>query len=302
MVVPFDFNQPEADPGPVNTWRPLDQRRPLFPLNPAIGVTSGTNSIGVGAYDALQASLRQRPTEGLEFLASYTYSKALSDNVGYYGVGWSQGSGQGYYYLDSSDPLRDYGPSPYDMRHNFSLATNYELPFGKGRKRGSDWSGAKDLILGGWTVHSIFQAHSGLAFTPYDGAGQSLQATRSLERPNRVCDGKISGAGVNDAWFDIKCFQHAPAGQFGDSGVGILSGPGYWNWDLGISKNFNFDDRRFLTLRIEAFNVLNHPNFALQAGSGDISNPATFGRIQNTFSAPRIVEVVAKFTYDDNDE
>jgi hypothetical protein len=302
MVVPFDFNQPEPDPGPVSTWRPLDQRRPLFTLNPAIGVTSGTNSIGVGAYDALQASLRQRPTEGLEFLASYTYSKALSDNVGYYGVGWSQGSGQGYYYLDSSDPRRDYGPSPYDMRHNFSLATNYELPFGKGRKRGSDWSGAKDLILGGWTVHSIFQAHSGLAFTPYDGAGQSLQATRSLERPNRVCDGKISGAGVNDAWFDIKCFQHAPAGQFGDSGVGILYGPGYWNWDLGISKNFNFDDRRFLTLRIEAFNVLNHPNFALQAGSGDISNPATFGRIQNTFSAPRIVEFVAKFTYDDNDE
>jgi hypothetical protein len=298
MIVPFDFNQPEADPGPVSTWRPLDQRRPLFPLNPNIGVTSGTNSIGVGAYDALQTSLRQRPTEGLEFLASYTYSKALSDNVGYYGVGWGQGSGQGYYYLDSTDPLRDYGPSPYDMRHNFSLAGSYELPFGKGRKFGSDWSGARNVLLGGWMIHSIFQAHSGLAFTPFDFGGQSLQATRSLERPDRVCDGKISGAGVNDAWFDIHCFPRAPVGRFGDSGVGILYGPGYWNWDLGISKNFHFDDRRFLTLRVEAFNVLNHPNFALQAGSGDISNPATFARIQNTFSAPRIIELVAKFTYD----
>ena len=299
MVVPFDFNQPEPDPGPVSTWRPLDQRRPLYPLNPNIGVTSGTNSIGIGAYDALQASVRQRPTGGLEFLASYTYGKALSDNVGYYGVGWGQTAGQGYYYMDSTDPKRDYGPSPYDMRHNFSLGANYELPFGKGRKYGSDWSGAKNVILGGWNVNSIFSAHTGLAVTVYDGAGQSLQATRSLERPDRLCDGKIKGAGVNDAWIDINCFRRAPAGRFGDSGVGILYGPGYWNWDLGISKDFHFDDRRYLTLRVEAFNVLNHPNFALQAGSADFSNPTTFGRIQNTFSAPRIIELAAKFTYDD---
>ena len=131
----------------------------------------------------------------------------------------------------------------------------------------------------------------------YDGAGQSLQATRSLERPNRLCNGQISGAGVDDAWLDINCFQSAPIGQFGDSGVGILRGPNYWNWDLGLSKNFNIDDRRYFTFRIEAFNVLNHPNFAIQAGSADISTPSTFGRIQNTFSAPRIVELVGKFTY-----
>jgi hypothetical protein len=298
MVVPYDFNQPEPGTGPVSTWAPLDQRRPLYRLNPAIGTTSGTNSIGIGAYDALQASMRQRPTEGLEFLASYTYSKALSDNVGYYGVGWAQNSGQGYYYMDTSDPLRDYGPTPSDMRHNFSLAANYEVPFGRGRKYGSDWSGLKNVILGGWNVNTIFQAHSGLAFTVYDGAGQSLQATRSLERPDRLCDGKVDGAGVDDAWFDINCFRHAPAGRFGDAGVGILTGPGYWNVDLGVSKDFRFDDRRYLTLRIEAFNALNHPSFALGATSGSISDPTNFGRILNTFSSPRIVELVVKFSYD----
>ena len=67
--------------------------------------------------------------------------------------------------------------------------------------------------------------------------------------------------------------------------------------DLGLSKNFYVDDRRYFTFRIEAFNVLNHPNLALGAGSGTSSNPTTFGRIQNTFSAPRIVELVVKFTY-----
>jgi outer membrane receptor protein involved in Fe transport len=297
MVVPFDFNQPEPDPGPVSTWRPLDQRRPLYALNPNIGATSGTNSIGVGAYDALQASVRERPNDGLEFLASYTYGKALSDNVGYYGVGWGQTAGQGYYYLDSSNPLKDYGPSPYDMRHVFSVSANYELPFGKGQKHGADWNAAQNAALGGWTLNTIFQAHTGLPITVYDGAGQSLQATRSLERPNRVCNGKIPGAGVDDAWIDIACFQHAPAGQFGDSGVGILYGPGYWNVDFGLAKNFAIDDERFFTFRIEAFNLFNHPNFAIQAGSADMSNPTTFGRIQNTFSAPRIVELVLKFTF-----
>src|SRR5262249_15449047 len=214
--------------GPPSTWAPIDQRRPLYSKNPIIGVTSGTNSIGKGAYDALQASVRQRPTEGLEFLASYTYSKSLSDNVGYYGVGWGQTAGQGYYYLDSYHPRLDYGRSPYDMRHNFSLAAVYELPFGKQRKFGSDWTGVKNGVLGGWVLNSIFQAHSGLALTVWDGAGQSLQATRSLERPNRLCNGAISSAGTNDPWIDINCFKSAPAGQFGNSGVGILSGPGYW--------------------------------------------------------------------------
>jgi hypothetical protein len=156
---------------------------------------------------------------------------------------------------------------------------------------------AKNAALGGWILNTIFQAHTGLPITVYDGAGQSLQATRSLERPNRVCNGNISGAGVDDAWIDINCFQHAPAGQFGDSGVGILRGPGYWNVDFGLAKNFAVDDERYITFRVEAFNLFNHPNFAIQAGSADMSNPTTFGRIQNTFSAPRIVELVLKFTF-----
>ena len=136
----------EPGTGPVNTWLPLAQRRPLYQLNHDLDTqTSGTNSIGVGKYDALQASVRERPTDGLEFMASYTWGKALSDNVGYYGVGWGQTAVQGFYYLDSTDPLRDYGPSPYDVRHMFSFAANYELPFGKGKKH--DMSGAADAAL-----------------------------------------------------------------------------------------------------------------------------------------------------------
>jgi hypothetical protein len=252
MVVPIDFNQPQPDPGPVETWRPLDQRRPLYSLNPAIGMTSGTDSIGVGAYDALQASVRQRRTQGLEFLASYTYGKALSDSVGYYGVGWGQTAGQGFYYLDSDHPERDYGPPPYDMRHNFSLSAIYELPFGNQRKFGQAWSRATNAVLGGWSLNTIFQAHTGLALTVIDFADQSLQTPHhaTLNFPNRVCNGAISGAGVDDVWIDVNCFPRAPRGHLGDSGAGILYGPGYWNWDLGLAKDFYINGGRYLTVKI----------------------------------------------------
>jgi len=296
MVVPFDFNQPAPGTGPVDTWAPLAQRRPLYQLNHDLDTqTSGTNSIGVGKYDALQASLRQRASDGLEFMASYTYGKALSDNVGYYGVGWGQTAVQGFYYMDSSDPLRDYGPSPYDVRHMFSFAANYELPVGKGKKH--NLSGPADLVLGGWRVNTIYQAHTGLALTVTDGTGKSLQATRSNERPNRSCEGGTNASGPDDVWLDISCFSHAAVGQFGNSGVGILHGPGYWNVDLGLSKDIHFTDAKYATFKIEAFNVFNHPNFALQQGATDIGDPNNFGHILNTFSAPRIVELVLKFTF-----
>jgi hypothetical protein len=299
MVVPFDFNQPEPDPGPVETWRPLADRRPLHALNPDLDTqTSGTNSIGIGAYDALQASVRQRPTEGLEFLASYTYGKALSDNIGYYGVGWGQTAVQGFYYLDSTDPRRDYGPSPYDVRHSFSFAANYELPFGADKRFGKSWNAATNAVLGGWNLNTIFQARTGLALSVTDSAGQSLQATRSNERPDRVCKGDTNASGPDDIWLDISCFQHAPAGRFGDSGSGILYGPGYWNVDLGLSKDVRLEATRYLTFRIEAFNVFNHPNFAIQQDATNIANPTTFGRILGTFSpAGRIVELAIRFTY-----
>ena len=298
MVVPFDFNQPEPGVGDPDTWLPLQQRRPLYALNPNIGTTSGTNSIGIGAYDALQASVRQRTNAGLEFLGSYTFSKSLSDNVGYYGTGWGQTGAQGYYYQDSTNPRGDYGRSTYDARHNFTLAGTYELPFGKGRKMGHDWSGAKNAILGNWNLHSIFQKRSGFALTVTDSAGQSLQAPRAgFDRPDSHCNGQTNASGPDDIWIDISCFSHAPKGHFGNTGHNTVTGPGFWNLDLALSKNLYLDDKRYFTLKIEAFNALNHANWG--APNSEIADPTSFGKITGTFSPPRIVELVVKFNYDD---
>jgi hypothetical protein len=295
MVVPFDFNQANPGTGDPSTWAPLQERRPLYPLNPNVGTTSGTNSIGVGAYDGLQASVRQRAKNGLEFMASYTWSKSLSDNVGYYGTGWGQTGAQGYYYLDSTNPRLDYGRSTYDARHNFTLAGTYELPFGKGRKIGSDWSGVTNAVLGNWDLHGIFQARTGFALT-VTTPDQTLQSPRAgFNRPDWLCSGQTNASGPDDTWIDINCFKAPPVGQFGTTGQNTITGPGYWNLDLGVSKNLYVDNRRYFTLRVEAFNVFNHPNWG--APSSDISDPGSFGKITQTFNAPRIVELVLKFNY-----
>ena len=163
--------------------------------------------------------------------------------------------------------------------------------------RTHDLSGLADVVLGGWHLNTIFQARTGLALTVTDSAGRSLQATRSNERPNRLCEGSTDASGPDDIWLDISCFARAPVGQFGDSGAGILHGPGYWNVDFGLSKDIHFGDSRYATFKIEAFNVFNHPNFALGQDAANIGAPNNFGRVLNTFSAPRIVELVLKFTY-----
>ena len=207
----------------------------------------------------------QRPTEGLEFLASYTYSKALSDNVGYYGVGWGQRRSRAT--TTSTAPIRckDYGPSPYDMRHNFSLAANYELPFGKGRKIGSDWSGAEER-----DPRRLERQHHLPVHTRPSRSPSTTAPVSRCRRPARwsgrtsTCNGETQRARRRRR---LDRHQLLPArarrAQFGDSGVGILRGPGYWNWDLGLSKNFYLDDKRYLSFRASRrFNVLNHPNFA----------------------------------------
>ena len=171
------------------------------------------------------------------------------------------------------------------------------MPFGKGRKNGSDWSGVKNAVLGGWNVNTIFQARTGFPFTVWDGAGQSLQAPRTVERPNTTCSGETNASGPNDTWIDISCFQHAAAGTFGNSGVGILRGPGYWNVDLGISKNFYLDDKRYLTFRAEAFNVFNHPNFQRGPRPCEHGRPGQLREDGGTFSAPRIIELALKLVF-----
>jgi hypothetical protein len=182
----------------------------------------------------------------------------------------------------------------HDVRHNVVLSATYDLPIGRGRQWGSQWSGITDALLGGWRLSGIFQTRSGLPITVIDGRARSLQGERGSERPNCVGDWKPADQSI-DRWLDIDGFAAAALGTFGNCPVGVARAPGYTNLDLVLAKRFAAGGPRYAEFRIEAFNALNHPSFGPPAR--DISVPNTFGVIRNTISAPRVVELAVKFYF-----
>ena len=292
LVAPVEGNQPLPGVGDPSTWAPLQQRRPLFATAPLITNISTTAARGKSDYNALQVSVRQRYWKGFEYLASYTFGRTRTNNLGYYGSGGV--AAEGAYWMNAYEPDWNYGPAFHDMRHNFVLSGNYELPFGKGRRWGSDWSGLTNAVLGGWRLGAIFQARTGFPITVTDGRGSSLQAVRGNERPNCIGDPHPSDQSLT-RWLDINAFARAPLGTWGNCGTGVARAPGYRNIDAALSKRFDVGGDRHLEFRAEAFNLTNTPSFG--PPGRDIGNPNTFGVITSTVSTERQVELVVKFFF-----
>ena len=279
LVIPQDFNQPLPGDGPPETWLPHQQRRPLFHALPEVTAVLGTSSEGNSDYHGLQVMARRRSSAGLELLGSYTWSKALSDNVGYYGGGWvGEVADSGAYRQNAYDRRADYGPAFFDARHNLAVSAVYE----------------PQSFLQGWSLASILVAHTGFPVTVTMGGGGSQQATLGYERPDRVGSGRVPSPRP-DRWIDIDAFRPPAPGTFGNSGVGILRAPGYFNWDVALSRRLELSPGRRLTFRLQAFNVLNRPN--LGPPGRNISDPATFGVVSTTIDGPRELELSLKLDF-----
>ncbi|MEW5975941.1 MAG: TonB-dependent receptor [Acidobacteriota bacterium] len=293
LVDPRDWNQALPDPGPVSTWRPLQQRRPLYQFRPLVTAISGTDSSATSDYHSLQVNARRRLTQGLEFLASYTLSKTLTDNLGYYG---SAGvAGPSAYWANAYNRRADRGLSFFDALHNFVWSGTYELPFGKGKTWGSDWNGIANAVLGGWNVSSIVSMHSGFPIT-IRANDVSQQAPRGGGRPNRLAGrtGAVSNPTL-ERWLDIAAFELPAPGTFGNSGNSTNRAPGFANWDFSVGKKFTVSEQKYFDFRAEFFNFTNHPSYSPPANN--ISAPNTFGTITSTVSDPRILEFALKFHF-----
>ena len=300
LVTPVEGNQALPGVGDPSTWASKTVRRPLYPVQPLITTVATTASRGGSRYNSLQSSVRQRMQHGLEFMVSYTLAKTRTNNRGFYGVFGGTGlqgvtsATEGAYWQNTYNPEAEWGPAFHDVRHNFLLSGTWELPFGKGRRWGSDWSAVLDSIAGGWRLGGIFQARSGLPITVIDGRNRSLQGERGAERPNCVGDPVPSDQSITH-WLDIAAFETVPLGTFGNCPVGVARAPGYSDVDAVLSKKFALGGPRYAEYRLEVFNLFNHPSFGPPAR--DISAPNTFGVITNTISSPRVMEMAFKFYF-----
>ncbi len=277
---------------------------PYLAGNPAlvadISQISGTCSCANQKYDALQATLHKRFTSGLEYSLAYTWSKGMSDSIGYYGQGGQAGS-QSAYMQNLYDRRDEWGPTYFDVGQSFVASVVYEAPFGKGKKWGNNWNPVANGILGGWQLGSIWTDHSGFPLTikvSGDPSGTGARSFRPnvLGTPNDPNGGVASLQGIQWLTPTPLTYYATPAPDtFGNAGVGIVRGPGLDRLDLSLSKKFNvFSEKRQLEIRAEAYSLTNTPIFSSPA-SQTISS-SLFGMLRSS-QGERNVEVAAKFYF-----
>jgi len=251
-------------------------------------------------YNSLQVSLEKRLSRGFSALVSYTWGKALSDAPDHIsstggGVGIDTGVSKS---PQNPDRLKaERGPAEFDVQHRLSVSYVYELPFGRGRTWGQNWSGVTEVILGGWQLTGIHALQTGLALTPtLSGSSVLNLGSERQARPNVIGDPVLpKSERTTNRWFNTDAFTaFTPAPQaFGSSGVGVVRGPGFINFDFNLAKSFALGESRSLQFRTEVFNAFNHANF----NPPDIRRDATtFGQILSAQNG-RIIQFGLKLNF-----
>jgi hypothetical protein len=282
---PFPSTDPSSDP---------QLRRPI----PNQGTFGVVHTMGKSHYHALQLKGEKRLGNGLSFLAGYTWAHSI-DNAPLCVLLGNTGRG-GDCFRDARDTAGDRGNSSYDVRHRFVLSWLYELPWGRGRTFGSNWSGAANGVLGGWRVGGIAQLQSGTHFTPvtsfdpaYSPTYQGVARAQLVGNPGNFSGCPGSHQSIN-CFFNPTAFGYANPGEFGDAGRNILEGPGLVILDFMLHKDFRVTEGKQLQFRAEFFNLPNTPNFGLPENNFDSTR---FAQIRSTIASPRDIQFGLKFVF-----
>lgn len=246
------------------------------------------DSSGIERYNALQITGAQRLSHGLSFQANYTWSKCLSNGLGYFGQygdeealpGTVSQTNSSFFFQNAYNPNADYGRCISDVASVFNGYVTYDLPFGHGRQFASGVSGPANEIIGGWSVDSDFTFHSGFAINP-SAPDQSGTNSSGATRPNCVPGVSQYGNGQPETIGGVNGFQFLnplavslPAsGTFGNCGEGSFRGPGLKTVDLNVSKRFPINERVNVEFMSQFINLTNTPIFgAPSAGCGPLCN------------------------------
>jgi Carboxypeptidase regulatory-like domain len=243
---------------------------------------------GFSNYQALQTEIDKTMGHGLFLQLSHTWAKNLGNTGGDGPTAFSPEVIYGTPVADRYALNLNRGNIAGTRRNRVLISAIYQLPVGRDRPFLKQMNGLGETLLGGWELSSVTLWQTGPYLTPitspsFDTAGLGLAYRGALLRPDRVGSG-IPANQTNDDYFDISGFNPVPApGRIGNSGVGILQGPGTTAIAAGLAKTLLV--REGLKVRFEATftNLPNHPNFLPPAV--DVSSPNTFGKITAVQSA-----------------
>jgi hypothetical protein len=272
----------------------------LRPFPQYNGVTDPAGYIGTSSYHSLQAKVEKRLSSGGQLLASYTFSKILSNEESY--TTWLEATGGGFGGFQNFNNMNlEKSLSSFDSRQRFVLSYVLDLPVGKGQRFLTGVHGAADKLLSGWGINGVntFQDGFPLHFTATPNLTNSFGGG---SRPNVVagCAAQKSGAAQDrlTQWFNTACYTTPAAFTFGNESRtdSLLRGHGINNIDFALFKNTKIKERLALQFRAEVFNLCNRVQFAQPA---QVLSPgiSTFGQVTSQLNSPRLVQLALRLTY-----
>jgi hypothetical protein len=244
-----------------------------------------TQSTAFSRYHGGTIRVERRFSQGLTFLTTYTFSKAISDNPGFRGggQGLSSAGAQNIFNRTAEKGLAD-----LDHRHRFTVASVYELPFGKNSR------GVLKHVIGGWATNGIVALQSGLPMTPQHSGDAGSMGTNQALRPDLVCNPNLPGGEQTvEKFFKTECLALQTPMRYGTSGRAVITGPGRVGIDLSLVKAIRFSERSNLQFRSEIFNAFNHSNFL---PPNKLLGNTNFGRITSARD-PRIIQFGLKLAF-----
>jgi hypothetical protein len=285
----------------TNTVANITQRKPF--LGWSTSDLRAVEAEGETVYDGLETSVTKRYSNGLQFLVSYTYSKTIDSDGANAEANGQAGAGIG----NQNDDRGRRGPASFSRPHRFVTSFIYELPWMK------SGTGVAAKVLGGWSIAGVatFQSGQPLTFTgtnannAFGFTNDRAQLAAGCSNDDLVLDGSVRDR--LSQYFNTACVgptvpwsiigDDGRATDFGNSGVGLVLGPGQRNLDLSLTKRTRIgwptSDGQ-AEFRAEFFNAFNTVNFS--SPNTNVS-AATFGQITGTTVSPRIIQLAVRFVF-----
>jgi hypothetical protein len=224
-------------------------------------------------YDSFQSTVTVKAMAGWTVQGNYTYQRVLTwdedGNTNY--------DGNYYFVYGPQNGASGYGNEGFIPHNQITIAQNYDIPFGHGRKFGSTVSKPVDMILGGWTLGGITTFYSGLPLSPsLSNYGPNVKPNAGPNNRPMIGSGALYPSTQNRNQWITGCpnencssgpYLYPASYTFGNYPIGTLIGPHFINTDFQISKQFHITERVAFALRMDSRNFFNHTNL----GSPDMN-------------------------------
>jgi hypothetical protein len=275
------------------------------------------SSIGNSSYNSGQLSLRHH-SGGLSFDVNYTYSKSIDIGSNAERVSVFEGLGFSSQIINAWSPNQLRAPSDFDTTHAINANWVYELPVGKGKRFGAGMGKLADALIGGWQVSGLWRWSTGYPFSVYpfyswptnwDLESNAILVGKKPKTGQFIVAQAGGGTGPNvfrnpgttnssDPNAAVNQFRDAYPGESGQRNE--LRGPGSFNIDMGLSKEWKINESQNLKLSWEVFNVTNSVRFDagnIQNQNNYTDSPSSFGNFINTLFKPRVMQLGARYTF-----